>query len=114
VGETSARGQRPRHPGNSSGRRGGRGDRRRFVLRGFRWAARSKQPALARDVRARSAELQTMVGRTFTLGDAPLLAGDPSLLVPPGLFRRREAIRCLKRKLARTVYTTLKSESALT
>jgi hypothetical protein len=55
-----------------------------------------------------------MVGRTFTLGDAPLLAGDPSLLVPPGLFRRREAIRCLKRKLARTVYTTLKSESALT
>ena len=27
---------------------------------------------------------------------------------------RREAIRCLKRQLARTVYTTLKSESALT
>jgi transposase len=27
---------------------------------------------------------------------------------------RREAIRCLKRQLARTVYTTLKAESALT
>jgi transposase len=27
---------------------------------------------------------------------------------------RREAIRCLKRQLARTVYTTLKTESALT
>jgi transposase len=27
---------------------------------------------------------------------------------------RREAIRCLKRQLARTIYTTLKSESALT
>jgi len=27
-----------------------------------------------------------MVGRAFKLGDAPLLAGDPSLLVPPGLF----------------------------
>jgi transposase len=27
---------------------------------------------------------------------------------------RREALRCLKRQLARTVYTTLKSESALT
>jgi hypothetical protein len=27
---------------------------------------------------------------------------------------RREAIRCLKRQLARTVYTTLKSEPSLT
>ena len=27
---------------------------------------------------------------------------------------RREALRCLKRQLVRTVYTTLKSESALT
>jgi transposase len=27
---------------------------------------------------------------------------------------RREAIRCLKRQLARTVYTALKAESALT
>jgi hypothetical protein len=27
---------------------------------------------------------------------------------------RREAIRCLRRQLARTVYTTLKTESALT
>jgi transposase len=27
---------------------------------------------------------------------------------------RREALRCLKRQLARTVYTTLKAESALT
>jgi transposase len=27
---------------------------------------------------------------------------------------RREAIRCLKRQLARTVYATLKAESALT
>ena len=27
---------------------------------------------------------------------------------------RREALRCLKRQLARTVYSTLKAESALT
>lgn len=36
--------------------------------------------------RGASSFKRRMVGRAFTLGDAPLLAGDPSLLVPPGLF----------------------------
>jgi hypothetical protein len=36
--------------------------------------------------RGASSFKRRIVGRAFTLGDAPLLAGDPSLLVPPGLF----------------------------
>ena len=48
--------------------------------------ARDAQAWLAVSTDAGKTFSRRAVGPAFALGDAPLLAGDPSLLVPPGLF----------------------------
>ncbi len=48
--------------------------------------ARDAQAWLAVSTDAGKTFTRRAIGPAFALGDAPLLAGDPSLLVPPGLF----------------------------
>jgi hypothetical protein len=48
--------------------------------------ARDAQTWLAVSTDAGKTFTRRAIGPAFALGDAPLLAGDPSLLVPPGLF----------------------------
>lgn len=49
-------------------------------------SARDAQAWLAVSTDAGTTFRRRAIGPAFALGDAPLLAGDPSLLVPPGLF----------------------------
>ena len=46
------------------------------------------------------------VGPAFTLGDAPLLAGDPSLLVPPGLFVGDYTGLALRKRVVHAAFPT--------
>jgi hypothetical protein len=46
------------------------------------------------------------VGPSFALGDAPLLAGDPSLLVPPGLFLGDYTGLAVRSRIVYAAFTT--------
>jgi hypothetical protein len=51
------------------------------------------------------------VGPAFALGDAPLLAGDPSLLVPPGLFVGDYTGLAVRKGVAYAAFTTANHDS---
>jgi len=52
------------------------------------------------------------VGRAFRLADAPLLAGDPSLLVPPGLFLGDYSGLVLRNGIASAAFATANGDRA--
>ena len=52
------------------------------------------------------------VGPAFALGDAPLLAGDRSLLIPPGLFLGDYAGLALRRRIVYAAFATANHDSS--